>query len=69
GKVGEGFTADSLRFPTTIAQVDSCFLVVNSQFDRRESGPELPFTVALIAIPGGMTASPEAMASPTTAGC
>ncbi|MBA3337299.1 MAG: hypothetical protein H0T49_07010 [Chloroflexia bacterium] len=69
GAVGEPFTAGSLHFPTTIAQVNSCILVVNSQFDRREREPELPFTVALIAIPGGMMASQESMVRPAVEGC
>ncbi len=51
--MGEGFSAPSLRYPTTIAGYDDRFLVVNSRFDRRRSGgePELPFTVSSIEIP------------------
>jgi Cu-Zn family superoxide dismutase len=53
GEVGEGFTDPSLAYPTTIAAYDRRLLVVNSQFDRRQSGeePELPFTVSSIEIP------------------
>jgi Cu-Zn family superoxide dismutase len=53
GEVGEGFTDPSLAYPTTIAAYDGHLLVVNSQFDRRQSGeePELPFTVSSIEIP------------------
>jgi Cu-Zn family superoxide dismutase len=47
------FTDASFAFPTTMALVDSTrMLVVNAQFDRRQSGdPVLPFTVTLIDIP------------------
>ena len=53
GEVGEGFTHPSLAYPTTIAAYDGHLLVVNSQFDRRQSGeePELPFTVSSLEIP------------------
>ncbi|HEV8044754.1 MAG TPA: hypothetical protein VGP38_06215 [Rubrobacter sp.] len=53
GEVGEEFADPSFARPTTIAKYDNRLLVVNSQFDRRESGegPELPFTVSDIAIP------------------
>jgi sugar lactone lactonase YvrE len=53
GEVGEGFTDPSLAYPTTIAAYDGRLLVVNSQFDRRQSGeePELPFTVSSIEVP------------------
>jgi Cu-Zn family superoxide dismutase len=53
GEVGESFSDPSFHYPTTIAQYDGRLLVVNSQFDRRQSGqePELPFTVSSIEIP------------------
>ncbi|MDQ4062967.1 MAG: superoxide dismutase [Actinomycetota bacterium] len=53
GEVGEEFADPSFARPTTIAKYDNRLLVVNSQFDRRQSGesPELPFTVSDIAIP------------------
>ncbi|CAA9454140.1 MAG: hypothetical protein AVDCRST_MAG28-2155 [uncultured Rubrobacteraceae bacterium] len=53
GEVGEEFADSSFARPTTIAKYDNRLLVVNSQFDRRESGesPELPFTVSDIEIP------------------
>lgn len=52
GEVGESFSDPSFHYPTTIAQYDDRLLVVNSQFDRRQSGqePELPFTVSSIEI-------------------
>jgi sugar lactone lactonase YvrE len=53
GEVGGAFSDSSLHYPTTIAKYDDRLLVVNSQFDRRQSGqnPELPFTVSSIEIP------------------
>lgn len=53
GEVGEGFADPSLRYPTTIAGYDGRLLVVNSQFDRRNSGedPDLPFTVSAVEVP------------------
>jgi len=63
----EAFTDPALMFPTTIAFANERLLVVNAQFDRRETGdPALPFTVALIDIPpvapsGTPVASPGAI--------
>jgi len=53
GEVGEVISNPSFARPTTIAGYGDRLLVVNSQFDRRESGenPELPFTVSSIQIP------------------
>lgn len=53
GEVGEGSADPSLARPTTIAKYGDRLLVVNSQFDRRESGesPELPFTVSGVEVP------------------
>ena len=53
GEVGEVISNPSFARPTTIAGYGDRLLVVNSQFDRRESGenPELPFTVTSIQIP------------------
>ena len=52
GEVGEGFSDPSFKSPTTIAGYDERLLVVNSQFDARESGePDLPFTISDIPIP------------------
>ncbi len=47
------FTDPTFAFPTTMALVGSAqMLVVNAQFDRRQTeDPELPFTVTLIDIP------------------
>jgi hypothetical protein len=52
GEVGEGISDPSFHFPTTIARAGERLLVVNSQFDRRQSGqePELPFTVSSIEV-------------------
>ena len=51
GEVGEPFTDPSFAFPTTIAKTDGRLLVVNSQFDKQEGEPELPFTVSSIEVP------------------
>lgn len=53
GEVDKEFADPSFVRPTTIAKPDNHLLVVNSQFDRRESGegPELPFTVSDVEIP------------------
>ena len=51
GEVGEPFTDPSFAFPTTIAKTDDRLLVVNSQFDKREGEPELPFTVSSVEVP------------------
>jgi sugar lactone lactonase YvrE len=51
GEVGEPFTDPSFAFPTTIAKTDGRLLVVNSQFDKQEGEPELPFTVSNIEVP------------------
>ena len=52
GTIGESFAVPSFTSPTTIAKYDDRLLVVNSQFDARESGnPELPFTVSDVPIP------------------
>ncbi len=51
GEVGEPFTDPSFAFPTTIAKTDGQLLVVNSQFDKREGQPDLPFTVSSVEVP------------------
>ncbi len=52
GEIGDVFTSESFKSPTTIAKYDERLLVVNSQFDARESGnPKLPFTVSDVPIP------------------
>jgi Cu-Zn family superoxide dismutase len=51
GEVGEPFTDPSFAFPTTIAKTDGRLLVVNSQFDKREGEPELPFTISSVEVP------------------
>ncbi len=53
GEVGQGISDPSFAFPTTIAGYDERLLVVNSQFNRRQSGeePDLPFTVSSIEVP------------------
>lgn len=64
GVAGEPFTSEALNFPTTLALTgDGRALVVNSQFDARQTGdPELPFTVVSIPLPivGAGPATPEA---------
>ena len=49
GRVGEGFSDPSLRFPTTIAGYGDRLLVVNSQLNT--GSPKLPFTVSDVPIP------------------
>jgi DNA-binding beta-propeller fold protein YncE len=51
GEVGEPFSDPSFAFPTTVAKTDGRLLVVNSQFDKREGEPELPFTVSSVKVP------------------
>ena len=52
GTAGEPITAESFQFPTTAALADGSLLVVNSQFNARQSGdPQLPFTVARVSLP------------------
>ena len=51
GEVGKPFTDPSFAFPTTIAKTDGRLLVVNSQFDKREGQPDLPFTVSRVEAP------------------
>jgi Cu-Zn family superoxide dismutase len=51
GEVGEPFTNPSFAFPTTLAKTDGRLLVVNSQFDKQEGEPELPFTVSSVEVP------------------
>lgn len=52
GTVEDSFSYPSFKSPTTIDKYDDRLLVVNSQFDARESGnPELPFTVSDVPIP------------------
>jgi sugar lactone lactonase YvrE len=51
GEVGEPFTDPSFAFPTTIAKTNGRLLVVNSQFNKQEGEPELPFTVSSVEVP------------------
>jgi hypothetical protein len=53
GTVIDNFRDDSFAYPTTIAKLDSRMLVVNSQFDARNTGqaPKLPFTISDIPVP------------------
>ena len=45
-------TDPALAFPASASWIDGHLLVVNTQFDTRNGGtPELPFTVARIAVP------------------
>lgn len=53
GRVGTGRTDERLRFPTTAASDGNRLLVVNAQFDRRQSAdPVLPFTVEALSVRG-----------------
>jgi len=52
GKIGRGFGASRLRFPTSMFELGGRGIVVNSQLDRAED-PELPFTVSAVPIPRG----------------
>lgn len=52
GAARDPISDPAFAHPTTIAKADEHLLVVNSQFDKRESAdPELPFNVSSIAIP------------------
>lgn len=52
GTIEDSFSYPLFKSPTTIDKYDERLLVVNSQFEARESGnPELPFTVADVPIP------------------
>lgn len=53
GTAGEPISLEEFAFPTTMALTgDGRALVVNSQFNTRESGdPELPFTVINVPLP------------------
>lgn len=52
GQVENRFSSPSFKRPTTIDNYDGRMLVVNSQFEARESGdPDLPFTVSDVPIP------------------
>ena len=70
GTAGEGFTDDSLMYPTTIAAYDGRLLAVNSQFDARDAGrrPDLPFTVSDIPIPEDAAPSSASALASATAG-
>lgn len=64
GTAGEPIAFEELKFPTTMALTgDERALLVNSQFNTRESGdPELPFTVVSVPLPDvdAGPATPEA---------
>ncbi len=69
GAAGRAFTDDSFMHPTTIAAYDGRLLVVNSQFDVRESGdPKLPFNVSNVAIPTQDSATADGSALPGSGG-
>jgi len=52
GTVGTAVTSDALKYPTTAAFAGGRLLVVNAQFDNRNSGaaPELPFDVVALDV-------------------
>jgi Cu-Zn family superoxide dismutase len=67
GTVISTFTSPLWAYPTTFAIAGDRALVVNSQFDKRsaQQAPNLPFTVASVALPAAATgAQPPGM--PTT---
>lgn len=67
GTVISTFTSPLWAYPTTFAIAGDRALVVNSQFDKRsaQQAPNLPFTVASVALPAAVTgAQPPGM--PTT---
>jgi Cu-Zn family superoxide dismutase len=66
GTVVSSTTHPSFGFPTTFAKVGDRLLVVNSQFDKRNSAPELPFTVS--SVPAPQVAQPGTPAPTTTTG-
>jgi len=41
----------SFRLPTTVQIAGERLLVVNSQFDKRSTTPDLPFTVSAVRRP------------------
>ncbi|HEU5430985.1 MAG TPA: serine hydrolase, partial [Thermomicrobiales bacterium] len=57
GRIVDRIASPTFASPSSLARDDGCLLVVNSQFDRLESGPVLPFTVASVPI-GGAAAAP-----------
>jgi sugar lactone lactonase YvrE len=50
GSVGASVTDPSFAAPTSLARHGGCLLVVNSQLDRLEGEPQLPFTVSSVSI-------------------
>jgi Cu-Zn family superoxide dismutase len=57
GVVGASVTDPTFAAPTSLARFDGCALVVNSQLDRIDADPSLPFTVSSVPVPvtGGAT--------------
>jgi len=51
GTIVSQTTDPSFMFPTSLVGARGRLLVVNSQFDRRASGPVLPFTVSVVPVP------------------
>ena len=51
GTVVRDITSPSFRFPTTVQIAGNRLLVVNSQFDKRNGTPTLPFTVSAVRRP------------------
>ncbi len=60
GRVVARLTDPGFRVPTAVREVRGRLLVVNSQFDRLTTGaaPETPFTVSVVAAPGGADEAP-----------
>ena len=51
GRIGRTITSPRFQFPTTAARDGKRLLVVNSQFDKRDGTPELPFNVVAVRRP------------------
>ena len=51
GTVVNRFSEPTFASPTSLARYDGCLLVVNSQLERQQGEPVLPFTVSSLPIP------------------
>jgi Cu-Zn family superoxide dismutase len=60
GAIVGSITDPSFAAPSAVERYDGCLLVVNSQLDRLEGEPVLPFTVSSVPVPGGGAGTPVA---------
>jgi Cu-Zn family superoxide dismutase len=60
GSVGESGSDPTFAAPAALARYDGCLLVVNSQIDRLEGQPVLPFTVSSVPVPPADGGTPAA---------